>query len=141
MDVGEGLFLRYQGIFQAHIHTLLLLYKYKWQIRTSLTGKGVMLATLALFKWLEPCSVLGEKKIFFFSVLGKKIKVTPLWSQSEGTIAITGSQASMSWECFSVSYVWVPSLIFKNFLDTPHDIVIIVLATQWKNKWQETIKT
>ena len=50
MDVGEGLFLRYQGIFQAHIHTLLLLYKYKWQIRTSLTGKGVMLATLALFK-------------------------------------------------------------------------------------------
>lgn len=72
MDVGEGLFLRYQGIFQAHIHTLLLLYKYKWQIRTSLTGKGVMLATLALFKWLEPCSVLGEKKSFFFPVLGKK---------------------------------------------------------------------
>lgn len=38
-DVGEGLFLKFQGIFKAHIYTLLLQYKDKQQIRTSLTEK------------------------------------------------------------------------------------------------------
>ena len=61
-DVGEGLFLRFQGIFKAHIYTLLLQYKDKWQIRTSLTKSKMVLITLALFKWVEHSVLCYEKK-------------------------------------------------------------------------------
>lgn len=57
------LFLKYQGIFQAHIHTLLLRHKEKQQIRTSLTENG----DGSVYSGLVYMSILCyEKKVKFF---------------------------------------------------------------------------